>query len=181
MPEKQSVEKGKTAVAPSLEPVKTGFVFMAWSADYRRAYDFKTPVTHDLTLRARWQAEAQAEYWQVAWELNGGAWSSEVDNHATQVLKGGTLAEHAFAKCWELQSINLPASLETIDKYAFDDCYNLPQEMEIPDKVKEIRQNAFDGSSISTFIMHPTTFDNITYYKIKYYGKQTIGLHAQRA
>lgn len=73
MPEKQSVEKGKTAVAPSLEPVKTGFVFMAWSADYRRAYDFKTPVTHDLTLRARWQAEAQAEYWQVAWELNGGA------------------------------------------------------------------------------------------------------------
>ncbi len=66
-----------------------------------------------------------------------------------------SIGEHAFAKCWELQSINLPASLETIDKYAFDDCYNLSPEMEIPDKVKEIGQNAFDGSSISTFIMRP--------------------------
>ena len=30
-------------------------------------------VTHDLILRAKWQAEAVAEYWQVAWDLNGGA------------------------------------------------------------------------------------------------------------
>ncbi|RRC96624.1 InlB B-repeat-containing protein, partial [Prevotella sp. OH937_COT-195] len=43
----------------------------------------------------KWQPEAQAEYWQVTWELNGGAWPSEGDNHAVQVLKGGTLAEPA--------------------------------------------------------------------------------------
>lgn len=32
-------------------------------------------------------------YWAVTWELNGGAWSSTGDNHATQVRKDGTLAE----------------------------------------------------------------------------------------
>lgn len=95
VPEKQSVEEGKTAVAPSTAPVKAGFVFVAWTTDGTNAYNFQSPVTRDLTLRARWQAEAEAEYWQVAWELNGGAWPSEGDNHAVQVLKGGTLAEPA--------------------------------------------------------------------------------------
>lgn len=95
VPEAQRVEEGKTAVAPSTAPVKAGFVFVAWSADGTNAYNFQSPVTRDLTLRARWQAEAEAEYWQVAWELNGGAWPAEGDNHATQVLKGGTLDEPA--------------------------------------------------------------------------------------
>ncbi|MDR0574477.1 MAG: InlB B-repeat-containing protein [Tannerella sp.] len=39
-----------------------------------------------------WQEEAAAEYWQVTWNLNGGSWPPG-DNHATQALKGGTLAE----------------------------------------------------------------------------------------
>ena len=95
VPEKQSVEAGKTATAPATNPTKQGFVFVYWSADGTNAYDFQSPVMRNLTLRARWQAEAQAEYWQVAWELNGGAWPAEGDNHATQVLKGGTLAEPA--------------------------------------------------------------------------------------
>lgn len=95
VPEVQCVEKGKTAAAPSPAPAKKDFVFVCWSANGTNAYNFQTPVTRDLTLRARWQAEAEAEYWQVAWELNGGAWPSEGDNHAIQVLKGGTLAEPA--------------------------------------------------------------------------------------
>lgn len=95
VPEVQCVEKGKTAAAPSPAPAKKDFVFVCWSANGTNAYNFQTPVTRDLTLRARWQPEAQAEYWQVAWELNGGAWPSEGDNHAIQVLKGGTLAEPA--------------------------------------------------------------------------------------
>ncbi|WP_373722895.1 InlB B-repeat-containing protein [Bacteroides heparinolyticus] len=95
VPEVQRVEKGKTAVAPLSAPAKKDFVFVCWSADGTNAYSFQTPVTHDLTLRAKWQAETEAEYWQVTWELNGGAWPTEGDNHATQVLKGGTLAEPA--------------------------------------------------------------------------------------
>ena len=93
VPEAQRVEAGKTAAAPATAPAKQGYLFVCWSADGTKAYDFLTPVTRDLTLRAKWQEEAVAEYWQVTWELGGGAWPAEGDNHATQVLKGGTLAE----------------------------------------------------------------------------------------
>ncbi|MGP1420337.1 MAG: InlB B-repeat-containing protein [Tannerella sp.] len=55
VPEKQRVEEGKTAVAPSPAPTKTGFVFVVWTADGTNAYDFRTPVTRDLTLRAKWK------------------------------------------------------------------------------------------------------------------------------
>jgi uncharacterized repeat protein (TIGR02543 family) len=58
------------------------------------AYNFGTPVNSDITLQARWEEEANVAYWQVTWELNGGTWPSG-DNHATQVVKGGTLAEPA--------------------------------------------------------------------------------------
>ena len=95
VPEAQRVEEGKTAAAPATHPAKQGHVFVCWSADGANAYNFQTPVTRNLTLRAKWQQEAVAEYWQVAWELNGGAWPAGGDNHATQVLKGGTLAEPA--------------------------------------------------------------------------------------
>ena len=95
VPEAQRVEAGKTAAAPATAPAKQGYLFVCWSADGTKAYDFRTPVTRDLTLRAKWQAEAVVEYWQVTWELGGGAWPAEGDNHATQVLKGGTLAEPA--------------------------------------------------------------------------------------
>ena len=40
VPEAQRVEKGKTAVAPSPAPVKTGFVFVAWTTDGTNAYNF---------------------------------------------------------------------------------------------------------------------------------------------
>ncbi|MDR0749360.1 MAG: InlB B-repeat-containing protein [Tannerellaceae bacterium] len=35
--------------------------------------------------------ETDVEYWQVSWELNGGAWPAS-DNHVTQVVKDGKLA-----------------------------------------------------------------------------------------
>lgn len=50
------------------------------------------PVNNNIILQAKWESEAVAEYWQVSWELNGGSWPSG-DNHAIQVVKGGTLAE----------------------------------------------------------------------------------------
>ncbi|WP_052079463.1 leucine-rich repeat protein [Porphyromonas sp. COT-108 OH2963] len=92
VPPAQKVEKGKTATVPSPAPTKQNFLFMAWSLDGTNAYDFQTPVTKDITLKAKWQEESIAEYWQVAWELNGGAWT-ENDNHPTQVPKGGILVE----------------------------------------------------------------------------------------
>ena len=88
----QQVEAGGIATAPA-NPSKTGFVFMFWSmSGATTAYNFQTPVTGDIILIARWQGEATVEYWQVTWNLDGGSFPAN-SNHATQVVKGGTLAE----------------------------------------------------------------------------------------
>ncbi len=89
-----NVKAGDKATAPQTNPVKADYIFLFWyQNDTAKAYDFNTPVNANMTLHARWQDAAQAEYWQVSWELNGGAWPASGDNHATQVVKGGTLAE----------------------------------------------------------------------------------------
>ncbi len=93
VPAAQRVEAGGTATAPSANVVKAGYVFVCWH-EYgsTTAYSFQTPVNRDIILYARWQPEATAEYWRVTWDLNGGSWPAD-DNHAAEVLKGGTLAE----------------------------------------------------------------------------------------
>lgn len=95
VPSAQKVEAGSMATAPATNPTKAGYAFVFWYASSNTtAYNFQTPVNSDITLYAKWQEEAVAEYWQVSWNLNGGAWPSG-DNHATKVIKGGTLAEPA--------------------------------------------------------------------------------------
>lgn len=95
VPPDQRVEEGSMATAPANNPTKTGYAFAFWHlSDVTTAYNFQSPVNNDIMLYAKWQEENTAEYWQVKWNLNGGAWPTG-DNHVTQVLKGGTLAEPA--------------------------------------------------------------------------------------
>lgn len=94
IPPTQRVEVGSMATAPTPNPTKTGYAFLFWHLNgANTAYNFQTPISNNITLQAKWQEEAVAEYWQVTWQLNGGSWPSTGDNHATQVIKGGTLAE----------------------------------------------------------------------------------------
>lgn len=93
VPSVQRVEAGNTITAPSANPTKAGYSFLFWHLNgTTTAYNFQTPVNGAMTLYAKWQKESAAEYWQVTWNLNGGSWPSD-DNHATQVIRGGTLAE----------------------------------------------------------------------------------------
>ncbi|MDR2039965.1 MAG: InlB B-repeat-containing protein [Bacteroidales bacterium] len=95
VPAIQKIKSGSTVTAPATNPTKTGYAFMYWYLKgASSAYNFQSPVNNDITLFARWQDETTVEYWQVSWNLNEGSWPSD-DNHATQVVKGGTLAEPA--------------------------------------------------------------------------------------
>lgn len=95
IPSAQRVEAGSTVTAPAVNPAKSGYIFLFWHlSGATTAYNFQSPVNNDIMLYAKWQEETTAEYWQVTWNLNGGAWPSS-DNHVTQVLKGGTLPEPA--------------------------------------------------------------------------------------
>ena len=50
----QRVEEGKPAARPATDPVKEGHAFAAWQLD-GSDYDFKTPVTADIELVARFE------------------------------------------------------------------------------------------------------------------------------
>ena len=50
----QNVSYGETVAKPAKDPVRSGYTFEGWYLG-ENAYDFKTPVTKDLTVTAHWR------------------------------------------------------------------------------------------------------------------------------
>lgn len=118
-PDNQKVASGKTASAPGTSPTKMDYVFMYWHLEGEAtAYSFQTPIYKDIILYAQWQEEAKAEYWGVSWNLNGGKWTAE-DNHATKVLKGGTLSEPITPTKEDLTFEGWYKEVELVNKVSF--------------------------------------------------------------
>lgn len=83
----QQVESGKMASKPD-DPTRTDYTFDGWykDPDLKNAYDFKTPVTADLTLYAKWsggpaknetgkETDQQTDPSQVSYNIISGAGS----------------------------------------------------------------------------------------------------------
>ncbi len=72
-----------------------------------------------------------------------------------KTIGGGSYSYGAFSDCTALTSIEIPASVETIEAAAFKDCSSLTS-IEIPASVETIKASAFKGcSSLAT-----VTFEN---------------------
>ena len=63
----QRIIENKQATAPK-NPTKKGYVFVEWDLDNVK-YDFKTKVTKDITLKAKWEKEFK---YTVVFDSNGG-------------------------------------------------------------------------------------------------------------
>ena len=50
----EKVEANKKATKPTSDPTKDGFTFVEWQLDGAK-YEFETPVTRDITLKALWR------------------------------------------------------------------------------------------------------------------------------
>lgn len=50
----QFIKEGDTAIIPTPNPTKDGYTFVEWQLDNTK-YDFTTPVTKAITLKAKWQ------------------------------------------------------------------------------------------------------------------------------
>ena len=57
----QTVTDGETAAKPA-DPKKTGYTFRHWADPSGAEYDFATPVTGNLTLKAIWEAKTDTAY-----------------------------------------------------------------------------------------------------------------------
>ena len=79
VPESQVVENGKTASRPAKDPEADGFMFTGWyttaACEETELYDFKTPVTADITLYAGW---SEVNKHTVTFDMNGKSGATDV-------------------------------------------------------------------------------------------------------
>ena len=78
---------------------------------------------------------------------------SSCDGLTSVVIPEGVtvIEESAFANCNVLASLSLPGSLKTIQRYAFANCSKLGIDLDVPDGVESIGDQAFTGSAITSF------------------------------
>jgi len=104
VPEAQKVEEGQKATKPA-DPTKEGFTFEGWY-NGETEYDFNTPVTGKLELKAKWtETETPVTEYDVTFDADGGAPVPE----AQKVEAGKTATE---------------PTAPTKDGYKFDGWYN---------------------------------------------------------
>lgn len=53
--ETQNIDYNNKATKPGTDPTYYGYTFEGWTADGTTAYDFDTPVTRDISLKAMWK------------------------------------------------------------------------------------------------------------------------------
>lgn len=58
------------------------------------------------------------------------------------------IGSKAFSKCTELGTVQLPNSLETIESYAFEQCYKMNGTITIPENVKTMESGCFTQSGV---------------------------------
>ena len=90
-PPVQLVAEGKPAQQP-VNPAKDGFTFQEWTLE-GATYGFTEPVTKDIVLRAKWQANSGVKERTVTFMALGGAFADGSDVQKFKVKDGGTVLE----------------------------------------------------------------------------------------
>lgn len=73
------------------------------------------------------------------------------------------IGNSCFSECHELEDVNTPASLETIDQYAFYDNYKRATPLVLPAGVKSIGQRAFQYNTVMPSITFNDGLESIGY------------------
>jgi uncharacterized repeat protein (TIGR02543 family) len=118
-PDKQTVNANAYVVKPAEEPVLDGFHFGGWyAAGSSTAYDFSTPVTAGLTLKAKWQVI-------VTFDANGGTFTDKPETETTceRYFDKGTavtapgVKRIEAGKTWNLLCWSLEPDAEKVEQY----------------------------------------------------------------
>ncbi len=107
-PASQTVEHGKTAIEPGMDPAREGFAFTGWYTDAAcsddKYFDFETAITDDLALHAGWVQAEQAGKHTVSFNLNGGTGTAplqEVEYGSTATAPApAPTKDHYFFTGW---------------------------------------------------------------------------------
>ena len=78
-----------------------------------------------------------------------------------------TIGESAFYRCYALEHIDFPASLQAISRYAFQECTNL-REVVLPEGLTTLGDGAFYRCERNTYLKLPTTLQTVSYNAFAY-------------
>ena len=81
-PESQNVKSGSTATKPETDPTKKGYTFKEWQKEDGTTYDFSSPVTENIKLKAKWEPTL----YHINYTLNGGV-APNPDNQKTYTIE----------------------------------------------------------------------------------------------
>lgn len=114
----QEVENGKTVAKPT-NPTRDGYTFKGWYTDsaLTKEYDFKTVVTGNLTLYAKWEkVEETATKVTVTFNSNGGSEvASQTVDEGAKVTKPGdpTKDGYTFGGWYTDEALTTPYNFES--------------------------------------------------------------------
>ena len=114
----QEVENGKTVAKPT-NPTRDGYTFKGWYTDsaLTKEYDFKTVVTGNLTLYAKWEkVEEAATKVTVTFNSNGGSEvASQTVDEGAKVTKPGdpTRDGYTFGGWYTDEALTTPYNFES--------------------------------------------------------------------
>ena len=99
----QTVKYGECAEKPDPAPEKFAYYVAAWVDENRNIYDFSTPVTGDITLKAAWMPNV----YSIEFDANGGEGESSTMwaayDHPINLFKNPFTKEGYAFKCWNTE------------------------------------------------------------------------------
>ena len=183
---RQTIEVGNRVTKPT-KPTKEGAIFDGWY-NATEEYDFSSPVVKNMILYAKWIYNKEVSPQNVEGIFEGvvkgetvalkatGKWTASdmtllrivlLENKGIRIrvdLSDSGLKEipiSMFRSCSNLESIVLPASLETIGGLAFYDCSSL-ESIDLPGTaLATIGASAFYGCSSLESIDLPASLTSI--------------------
>ena len=96
VPDDQQVVDGDNATRPETDPTKDGYTFQGWTDESGNPYDFSSPVTGPMTLKAQWKLNS----YPVTFDSTGGSnVPSQTVNHGSRATRPAnpTRAGYTFA------------------------------------------------------------------------------------
>ena len=99
----QKVKYGECAEKPDPAPEKFAYYVGAWVDENRKIYDFSTPVTRDITLKAAWLPNV----YSIEFDANGGEGKASIMwaayDHPINLFKNPFTKEGYAFKCWNTE------------------------------------------------------------------------------
>ena len=94
-------------------------------------------------------------------------------------LQSLKLAAEQFGRCSGLTSLNLPAGITGIDKYAFSGCSGLTS-INLPAGIISIGDNAFNGSGLTNIYVYAEKVPRISRYSFEGFGARNCTLYVPK-